>query len=156
NAASGTPGNCLGSQYAAENVWFIDNHVHHSEMGIFIADDSNLGFGSHIYAIGNVIHDIHTSDPAGYNPYTGWAGGAMLLAGSINRIVVANTMWDVDAGINIPPGAGQVEIADNIIGNVTVAAANHVFIEGSTMAAASSFHHNLLYGTPRMRWGGSQ
>jgi hypothetical protein len=157
NGASGTPGSCLGSQYAAENVWFIFNHIHHSEMGIFIAsDDSGLGFGTHIYAIGNVIHNIHTWDPADYNPYTGWAGGAILMSGGINRIVVGNTIWDVDAGINLPPGAGQIEIADNIIGNVTVAGSNHVFIEGSAMAGISSFHHNLLYGTPRMRWGGSQ
>jgi hypothetical protein len=157
NAASGTPGSCLGSQYAAENVWFIANHIHHTEIGIFIAsDDTGQGFGTHIYAIGNVIHNIHTSAPTSYNPYTGWAGGAMLMAGGLNRIVVGNTIWDVDAGINLPPGAGQVEIGDNIIGNVTVSGSNHVFVEGSTMASVSSFHHNLLFGTPRMRWGGNQ
>src|SRR5262249_6167150 len=94
--------------------------------------------------------------PAGYNPFTGWAGGAFVMAGGLNKIVVGNTIWDVDAGINVPAGPGQIEIGDNLIGNVTVPASNHVFLEGLATAAASSFHHNLLFNSPRIRWGGNQ
>ena len=79
-----------------------------------------------------------------------------MVAGGVNRHIINNTIYDVDAGINVAASNGTLEIADNIIANVTVPASNHVFIENSGLAGNTSFHHNLLQGDARLRWGGGQ
>ena len=67
-----------------------------------------------------------------------------MLAGGQHARVINNTIYNVDAGINVPFGLASLEIADNIIGKVTVAASNHVFVEDAGLASRLSMHHNLL------------
>jgi hypothetical protein len=149
-------GQCMGYQYATERVWFIANHIEDSEVGIGVSSDNNLGTGTQSYFIGNVIHNIHHSE-AGYNPGSAWSSSAIMLAGGIDRRVVNNTIYDVDAGVNVPePGYGSLEITNNIIAKVAAGASNHVFIEDSALAARTVLRHNLLEGDARMRLGGSQ
>jgi hypothetical protein len=64
-------------------------------------------------------------------------------------------MYDVNAGVNVPATTGSLEVRDNIISHVATGA-NHVFVEASSLAANTAFHHNLLEGDPRVRLGGSQ
>jgi hypothetical protein len=147
NSSSGAG---LGFQYAPQRVWFLFNHIYDSDFGIFAGSNSGLGFGTESYFIGNVIHDIHSS--RSYNPGSGWSQAAIMLAGGVNRFVVNNTIFDVDAGIN-SPSAGPLQIVNNLIGQITGAQGNHVFIETSTAAAASTMHHNLFEGAVRIKWG---
>jgi len=148
-------GQCMGYQYATDQIWFLFNHIYDSDFGIAAASDSGLGTGTQAYYIGNVIHNIHTSDPASYNPNTAWSNAAIMLAGGVNRHVINNTIYDVDAGINVPSPDGTLEIDDNIIGNVTQAAGNHVFVEMSSLVPSLTFHHNDLFGNPRVNLGGT-
>ncbi len=157
-AANHRPGNssmgmCMGYQYAADQVWFLFNRVHDCDFGIGLASDSDLGTGTETYLIGNVIYNIHHST-ADFQVNSGWGNAAIMLAGGIHRYVINNTIYDVDAGVNSPSPFGTLEIADNIISNVTAPGGNHIFIEMGSLADATNVHHDLLSGDPRLRWGG--
>ena len=130
-------GQCMGYQYGTDQIWFLFNHIHDADSGIALASDSDLGIGTQAYVIGNVIHNIHHS--GSYNPDTPWSSTGIMVAGGVNRHIINNTIYDVDAGINVAASNGTLEIADNIIANVTVPASNHVFIENSGLAANSAF-----------------
>src|SRR5262249_42954721 len=108
-------GACMGMQYSPERVWFISNHIHDSEYGIAIAGDSDRGFGQSSVILGNVIHNIHHVSP--YNPQTGWSQAGIMLAGGMMRLVMNNTIHDVDAGITSPIGA-VTHIHNNIISEI--------------------------------------
>jgi hypothetical protein len=148
-------GQCMGYQYATERVWFLYNNISDSEFGIVVGSDSDAGIGVEAAFVGNIIYNIHHSQ-ASYNPSTAWSSAAIMVAGGGNARVVNNTIYNVDAGVNVPVGLTSFEIADNIIGQVTVAAANHVFIENASLASRLSMHHNLFEGNPRGRIGGAQ
>jgi hypothetical protein len=148
-------GQCMGYQYATERVWFLYNNISDSEFGIAVGSDSDLGTGVDAAFIGNVIYNIHHSEVS-YNPSTAWSSAGIMVAGGANHRVISNTIYNVDAGINVPIGLASFEIADNIIGQVTVTAANHVFIENPGLASRLSMHHNLFDGSPRGRIGGTQ
>ncbi|MGH7484798.1 MAG: fibronectin type III domain-containing protein, partial [bacterium] len=157
-SANHRPGNssmgaCMGYQYATDQIWFLFNRMHDCDYGIAIHSDSDLGTGTETYLIGNVIYNIHHST-ADYQTDSGWGNAAIMLAGGIHRYVINNTIYDVDAGVNSPSTAGTLEIADNIISNVTAPAGNHIFIEMGSLADATNVHHDLLSGDPRLRWGG--
>jgi hypothetical protein len=143
-------GACMGFQYAPERVWFINNHLHDCEVGIGTGSDSGLGTGQTSFYVGNVIHNIHSPS---FNPGSGWGQAAMMLNGGTYRIVLNNTISDVDAGINSPSGIGAFAIVNNIIANVTHPQGSHIFLEGNPAPANSSMHHNLLTGPVRIKWG---
>jgi hypothetical protein len=147
-------GQCMGYQYATERVWFIANHIEDCDVGIGVSSDSQ-GTGTQSYFIGNVIHNIHHSTPD-YSPTSGWSSAAIMMAGGLERHVVNNSIYDVDAGISSPSSAGTLEIANNAIAKVTVAAANHILVELSSLASRTVLSHNVLEGDARMRLGGSQ
>jgi hypothetical protein len=148
-------GQCMGYQYATERIWFLYNNISNSEFGIGVTSNNDLGAGVDAAFVGNVIHNIHHSQ-AGYNPGTAWSSAAIMLAGGQYARVINNTIYNVDAGINVPFALSSLEVADNIIGQVTVAAGNHVFVEDAGLASRLSMHHNLFDGSPRARLGGSQ
>ena len=147
-------GQCMGYQYATERIWFIANHVEDSEFGIAAMSDNGLGIGSEAYFVGNVIHNIHAS--GGSNPGTAWSSAAIMLAGGVNRYVVGNTIYDVDAGVNVPSAGGSLAVVDNIVARVTVPAGNHLFVEIPSLASRTVFRHNLLEGDARTKLGGGQ
>ncbi|HEY7173091.1 MAG TPA: right-handed parallel beta-helix repeat-containing protein [Vicinamibacterales bacterium] len=148
-------GQCMGFQYAAERVWFIANHIEDSEFGIGVSSDNNLGTGTQSYFVGNVIHNIHHTE-SDYNPGTSWSSSAIMLAGGIERHVINNSIYDVDAGINSPGAAGTLDIANNAIAKVVPGAGNHIFVELSNMASRTTLSHNVLEGDARMRLGDGQ
>jgi hypothetical protein len=143
----------MGMQYAPERVWFISNHIHDSEFGIAVAGDTDRGYGRNSVMLGNVIHDIH--HVSRYNPQTGWSQAAIMLAGGATRLVLNNTIHDVDAGITSPT-ATATHIANNIISEVREQQGCHVFLEMAAGAAASTMTHNLLTAPVRIRWGGER
>ena len=153
--SNSSAGACMGYQYATERAWFLYNDIADSDIGIAVMSDSDMGMGVDAAFIGNVISNIHHSQ-ASFNPGSAWSNAGMMLAGGTYTTIVNNTIYDVDGGINVPNNLGSLEIANNIIGNVTVAAANHVFIENPTLAARVALHHNLYVGSPRVRLGDGQ
>ncbi len=145
-----SPGGCAGFQYAPNYVWFLFNHLYDCEIGIYVGSDSGLGSGTESFFIGNVIHDIRNT--GGFNANSGWANGAMTLAGGVNRYIINNTMYRVDAGINTPSSSGATVIVNNIIGGLQQSQGNHIFLEMTGVANNSTVTNNLFDGALRVRW----
>ena len=142
----------MGAQYAPDWVWFLYNHIHDCEYGI--AQVSDNGEKSHTFIIGNVIDNIHTSQLS--DPTDAWSPSAIMMAGGYERHIVNNTIYNVDSGVNIASPVGSLDIADNIISNVTQARASHVNLSFAALAPNATFHHNVLFGDPRIDWGSGQ
>ncbi|MFN0063314.1 MAG: hypothetical protein ACKVPX_12480 [Myxococcaceae bacterium] len=66
-------GACMGFQYAPELVWFLFNEMHDCTTGLGSGSDA-IAFGQRVFAIGNVIHDIHSA--TGFDPNAGGWGRA--------------------------------------------------------------------------------
>ncbi len=163
--SSSSSGTGTGFQYGPERVWFLYNHIYDNEGGIGLGSNSGVGFGTEAYFVGNLIHDIHY-DPIyhddSYDAYnnnigSAWNNAAMMMAGGVNRYIVNNTIYDVDAGINIP-ASGSAYIANNIIANVNSGGESHIWAELGTSLAGGTFNlgvfNNLLYqpsGSVRIR-----
>ena len=142
----------MGAQYGPDWVWFLYNRVHDCEYGIVQMSDNQEV--SHTYVIGNVIDNIHRSRPS--DPSDAWAPSAIMMSGGYERHVVNNTIDDVDSGVNIASPAGSLEVADNIIVNVTQPLASHLILSFAALAPNTMFHHNVLFGDPRIDWGTGQ
>ncbi len=118
---TGGPGNCVGAQYGAARIVFLNNRLSDCEYGIGVWSYDDGAPGGVLIA-GNVITNIHrtTTDGSIGNP---WAGGAAIfLAGGGERVVVHNTIVDVDGGIQAPRSPGVLNIGNNIIARVARAA----------------------------------
>ena len=114
---SGGPGNCMGAQYGAARAVFLNNRVTDCEYGIGVWSYDEGAPGGALIA-GNVITNIHrtTSEAAAGSA---WAAGAAIFAvGGIERVIVNNTMVDVDGGIQAPQSPGTLRAANNIIARV--------------------------------------
>ena len=142
-------GQCMGMQYAPERVWFLFNHLHDCDFGIYLGGNSDMGSGRDTYFIGNLIHDIHSRGT--FNPGSAWSSAAIMAAGGVHRFIVNNTIDDVDAGINVP-GGGTNRITNNIVARVTQPGGQHVFLEDEVTARASTIDANLFGAPARLRW----
>jgi len=144
SASSGGPGSCYGFQYDAEYVWFLFNEGYRCSIGINIAGADNDP-GQYAYVVGNVLHDIHAPTT---NPYE---AGAMVIRGSTNVYVVNNTMYDVDSGVNMPPGTSAVYYTNNIIANRRLPGSYDLYVEGRTRVDA---RNNIFGANARFTDGG--
>ncbi len=134
----------MGYQYGPDRMWFIANEIYNCDFGIGSGSNNVSNPGQDQYFIGNVIHDIHKSTAGAYQPNSPWSASAICLVGGVNRYVIGNTMYDVDAGINTP-GSGLISITSNIVSNVTQPNSHHVFIEDETGNTSWSMAANLFY-----------
>ncbi len=141
-------------QYGPDNLWILNNHIYDSNAGVSSGSNSG-GIGQEQYIIGNLIHDIHVT--GSYNDNSAWSPAAIMLAGGLNRHIINNTIYNADAGINVPAtNAGYLEITNNIIYNTT--RANHFFVEAGLVTTNSFVYNNLLFqptGDAKVRWGSS-
>lgn len=140
-------------QYGPERVWILFNRIYNSNAGITAGSNSG-GTGQEQYIIGNVIYDIAVPPDSTYNPDTGWAPAAIMLAGGRNRHVVDNTIWNVDGGIHSPGGDGSLQIHGNLVANVRKG--RHVFVELGNAVSASRITGNVFFqtgGAPAFRLG---
>jgi hypothetical protein len=146
----------MGFQYAADRVWFLYNHIYDCDFGIIVASDNGLGTGVDSYYVGNVIHNIHHSGSS-YNPDTSSAPAGITLRGGTNRHIINNTIYNVDAGINVAASNGFVRIVNNIVSGVTETRAMHVFVENPSVSGATAtvLQNDLFEGTVRIKWGDS-
>ena len=147
-------GQCMGGQYGADWVWFLYNNVHDCEYGVARVSDSSNTVISHTFVVGNLIYKIHRSQAS--NPDSAWGPSAVMMAGGTETHVVNNTIYDVDSGVNIATPNTTLNIAGNIIANVTMAQASHMILGFTNLAAQTSFTRNLLFGDPRLDWGNGQ
>lgn len=145
-ANSGGPGACYGFQYDAEYVWFLYNEAYQCNIGIAISGPLSTP-GQYAFIIGNIIHDTNAQSPT--DPYN---AGAMVIRGGTNVYVVNNTMVNVDAGVNMPPGTSAVYIYNNIIANRTNASTYDLYKEGTNPTLDVK---NNLYGTNARFSGGA-
>jgi len=142
-------GHCLGGQYAPDYVWWIFNRAYDCEFGIALFSDWENGQTTHQFFVGNVIWNIHNTQPGG-NPNDDWSPAAITVSGGFERHFVNNTFNDVDSGINIASPVGSVEIKNNIITNLSQANGNHVNIGFGSVASAVD--HDLFFPTPRVSY----
>jgi hypothetical protein len=154
---SWSPSKGLGYQYGPERLWIIYNEVYDCTFGITAMSTSGLGSGTEAYVIGNVIHDIHhlNDGTSFFNPNTSWSNAGIMLVGVAKNYVVNNSIYDADAGINIP-STGAVYMENNIISNITESACQHIFVETSSAMSASTVNNNIFYQNGsdiRIRWG---
>jgi hypothetical protein len=133
-------------------LWILFNEIHGARFGIY-GGSTNDGGTWYIYAVGNVIYDIHA--PGEYGGGSWDEAGIMMQGGTFNAII-HNTLVDCDAGINGPAVGVTYYIENNIIQNVARTIGNHVFIEYST--SGSALRNSILYqssSAERIRWGGT-
>jgi hypothetical protein len=149
--SNSSSGQCTGGQYGPEYVWFLFNVMQDCDSGVRIESTSDLGTGTKVFVIGNVIHNIHSQFPDLDNPH---ASAAIVFRGLTEHYVVNNTIWNYDAGI-MSPATGFVHIENNILGGRTQPLGRDVFLEDGGLAAASNFNNNLLSGSTRIQWGSS-
>ena len=150
NSSSGAG---MGFQYAPERIWFLYNNIFDCELGIYVANDNGLGNGQNSYYIGNLITNIHSS--GGFQSGSAYQNAGFVLAGSRNRYLVNNTLYQTDSGIAAPGSAGGLFMSNNIISNLTQAQGSHVFIEQPATASGSTIRNTLFQGTVRIKWGGN-
>jgi hypothetical protein len=156
---SWSPSKGLGYQYGPERLWIIYNHVYDCTFGITSMSTNGLGSGTEAYIIGNVIHDIHhANDGTGFfNPNSSWSNAGIMLVGVGKQYVVNNSIYDADAGINVPSG-GAVYMTNNIISNITEPACQHIFIENTNAMSSSTVNNCIFYqngDSTRIKWGTS-
>jgi hypothetical protein len=134
-------------------VWFLYNHLYDCEFGVAVMSDE--GETSHMFVIGNLIHNIHRtiSDNSADDS---WGPAGVMMSGGNERHVVNNTIWDVDSGVNIATSVGTLDLSNNIIGNVTLAGASHMILGFEALAARTALHHNLFFGDARIDTGEGQ
>jgi len=147
----------MGFQYGPERVWFLFNRIHNISGGIVTGSNSVSSPGQESYFIGNLIYNIWQKDYSTWNPNNPWANAALSLWGGVNRYVIGNTIYNVDAGI-YTPSSGAFYIMNNIISEVTQPEARHIFMETRTRSPNSLFYNNFFSqeieeGDVRIQWG---
>jgi len=173
---SWSPSKGLGFQYAPERVWHLFNEVYNCTFGIYSGSDSGMGSGRKTYQIGNVIHGIHYIATAGFrdrdepeatrlqeeferatgrawNPNSAWQNAGIMLAGGLERFCVANTIYDCDSGICVPNTNAKIQIANNIVYQLSEKEGSHAFVENGATANASVLKNNLFGDVARIKWG---
>jgi parallel beta helix pectate lyase-like protein len=144
-------GQCMGGQYAPQNVWFIFNKIFDCDSGIRLESASGLGTGSDVFYVGNLIYhitDSGTPDPG--NPH---ASGAIVIRGNTNHYVVNNTVWDYQAGIMSPIDHTFVYIENNILGGRNSTDGRDLYLELSSLTSGSRLNNNVMSTAPRIEWG---
>jgi hypothetical protein len=122
---SGGPGSCYGFQYGPEMVWFLFNEGYACNIGFDLAGNDPVN-GQYSFIIGNIIHDTNSQLPTDvYN------AGAMVIRGGTAVYVLSNTMYNVDAGVNVPPGSTAFYYYNNIVANRSNASAYDLYLEGN-------------------------
>jgi len=121
--SSSSQGACMNTLYGPEYTWFLFNEVYNCNIGIGLFGNDGTA-GQYTFVIGNVIHNIHASNPN--DPYN---AGAIVGYGGVNVSYINNTIYDVDAGFNLPPGWSTIQLYNNIIANRTGSSTYDIYIE---------------------------
>jgi hypothetical protein len=137
--SSSNMGAGMGFQLSPHNIWFLFNHIYDCNFG-FRSGDSTSDPAEIAYLIGNMVHDIHVDEI--YNKGT-WSSQAMSFGGGVEIHVLDNTIYDTDDGIGAGGMSRSIEIANNIVSNVTVAAKDEISL--NTALSAAGLRNNIFY-----------
>ncbi len=151
---NGSPSKGIGFQYGPQRLWMIYNEIYNCSFGIRGASTSSSKEW-YVYAIGNIIHDIHAPSGNTYST-TAWAEAGIMMQGGTYRYIVNNTLYNVDAGINGPSVGTYYYLNNNIISNITQPNGSHVFIEHGSSASQSTLNNSLFYNPDsgiQIKWG---
>ena len=165
---AGLTGTGIGSQYGADRLWLLYNHIYDCGYG-FRQSDTTGAEGRDVYYIGNYIHDLHQISNAGHwGSPEGW--GISLWSGSLNRHIIANTIANVYGGIETIQ-LGPVDAQDNLIYNLKPniypgtfgTYRSHIECNATGNGLAVDYTNSLLYGVvggasqqARINWLGTQ
>jgi len=153
--SSSSLGQALGWQYGPNHVWFLFNHAHDSEFGIYSGSSSGPGFDGeclNINIIGNYFHDIYHSSEE-WNP-TGTPdmiqGTAIGPRGVKELYIIGNTITRVDAGISVGVSTTKtIAIVNNLVSDITaISYSHHLRLddrESGAGIANTTCDYNLLY-----------
>ena len=143
--SNSSQGACMNTLYGPEYMWFIFNEVYNCNIGIGLFGNDGTA-GQNTYVIGNVIHNIHAPNPT--DPYN---AGAIVGYGGVNVYYINNTIYDVDAGFNLPPGWTSIQLYNNIVANRTNSSTYDIYIESDPTNL--TIQNNIFPSSPRFYWG---
>jgi len=150
-AGNSSFGQGTGFQYGPDYVWFLFNRVYDNAVGIAVASNDPPGDGTEAFFIGNIIYNIHSTDPG--NQYN---AGAMMVRGGTNIYIINNVFHDSDAGINAVGDGRNLFVYNNIFSNRTESLEYDMYIPGS-FSATSMLRNNIFNSSSgfRVNWNGS-
>ncbi len=146
-AGNSSQGACMNTLYGPEYMWFLFNEVYNCNIGIGLFGNDGTA-GQYAFVIGNIIHNIHAANPT--DPYN---AGAIVGYGGVNVYYINNTIYDVDAGFNLPPGWTSIQLHNNIIANRTNTSTYDIYIESDPTRL--TIQNDLFPSSPRFYWGGT-
>jgi hypothetical protein len=147
-------GACMGSQYATERLWFINNVMWDCDYGIQIASDAGEGTGTLQFVIGNIITRVHDTD-GNFQPGSAWQNCAISLPGGTNLYVMQNSIYDVDSGICVPNVHASLYVYDNLVQRIR-SNGHHLMFDSPVMSNRMVAHSNLFAPVFRLGVGGSE
>lgn len=141
-----SPSKGLGLQYGPQNCWYLNNEVYDCVIGFRIASTDG-GSNVHAYVLGNVFRDL-VLPPHGVgeqydvdNSYRGSIG----IWGGTYAYIVNNTIYNAPTGIYSPSGNQHLTIANNILSEVYLPGARHVFVDLGATSDNSTLTNNIFY-----------
>ncbi|NOX75859.1 MAG: right-handed parallel beta-helix repeat-containing protein [Gammaproteobacteria bacterium] len=152
---SASPSKCIGFQYGPQRIWIIYNEISNCSYGIYGGSTSSTR-DWYVYAIGNIIYDIHAPSSTSYDGTNAWSEAGIMMQGGTYRYIINNTLYNVDAGINGPSVGTSYYLHNNIVSNITQPTGNHIFIDNGQSASQSTLNNSLFYNPNdgvRIRWG---
>jgi len=136
-ASTSSYGDGIGYQYDPQRVWFIFNNLYNNAGGIK-SGSSNIGTREDMYIIGNVIRDSEV-------------GIEMNGRGVDAEVIVGNTIYNIDIGINNDYYNSALDMYNNLIASVNE---YHISLSGGYGTAADSDISYTLFDSPaRVDWG---
>lgn len=142
-------GQCTGQQYGPGYTWFIFNEIYDCGIGISIESGLDTYDADYTFAIGNVIHGVHSATPS--NPHL---SGAIKNRGGKRLYVVNNTAYDADAFVNILYSPPSTEIYNNIFSTRYGTSAYDILVENT--GSTTYLDNNIIYGpSVRISWNGA-
>lgn len=150
-ASNSSSGQCTGFQYSSKDFWFIQNTLYNCAQGIMAAGSDDVGFveNGSVYYIGNLIHNINSTNPTNFHQ----AGGLTLRMGGTNHFVVGNTIDDTDVALSAPVISGKLFVFNNIFSNRNEPTNPDIYTE--SISDNSEIDNNIFHpeSSVKIRWG---
>lgn len=143
-------GTCTGFQYAAVNIWFINNVIHDCKKGIG-SGSGDTGEQENVYYVGNMISNIiasNTTDPH----RTG--GGIVIRMQAANHHLVNNTIYEFESGISAPINSGSLRFENNVMSGRFGNNGWDIYVESA--ASGSTVDNSVVHNANALKfvWNG--
>ena len=151
-----SPSKGLGAQYGPVRVWWLFNTVYNCRYLIRVPSTNNSNTTGEYYAIGNLLYNQKDmggtcfSDPNGKNV---WDPAAIHIHGGSTRVIVGNTIFNVQSGIHVSRSSSNDLIENNIISTVTHKNGRYVYDYSASIPINNCVFFNLSGGGDAFKWG---